>query len=204
MTLVQHQLNAQLTPARRARPGLGGAQNVGSIAGGDAPAKSAGGHVGAGVYTYVQGHRTQATISSSGGPLPPDFTGQTAAGVQQQMDALFGKGVFSVSSVVQSDTNTLVVEMDYCGATKSIGAPVAVTIGSVVVQTVYKDAGVSPAGACVLGADLGGGLSTGSKVAIGAGASLLTVAAVYTLAGWSITKGLDHLWNKLRGKPRRR
>jgi hypothetical protein len=44
--------------------------------------------------------------------------------------------------------------------------------------------------------------STGTKVAAVAGVSIVTVAVVAALAGWSVNKSLDHLWSKIRGKNR--
>ena len=51
--------------------------------------------------------------------------------------------------------------------------------------------------------------STGTKVAVGAaavaGVSILTVAVVSAVAGWTIQRTLDTAWDKLLGKraPRR-
>jgi len=51
------------------------------------------------------------------------------------------------------------------------------------------------------------GTSTGTKVAVGAaavtGVSLVTVAVISAATGWGLTKTLDAIWDRLRGKKRR-
>ena len=175
---------------------------MGAVLGGNGV--SSGGGTAADVYTYTQGNRTRATVRTTGAALPPDFTGVTPTSLQQQMDGVYGKGVFNVASAGNPTPTTFVAEMDYCGPTKTVGAPVSMTVGGDTVTTSYEDRGPSLAGACAGALDLGGGtttgLSTGSKVALGAGASLLTVAIISSVAGWSVTRSLDHVWNRLRGK----
>jgi hypothetical protein len=52
------------------------------------------------------------------------------------------------------------------------------------------------------------GTSTGTKVAVGAaavaGGTIVTVAIVSAIAGWTIQKTLDHAWDKVTGHKSKR
>jgi hypothetical protein len=97
---------------------------------------------GAGVFTFIPGHRIQSTATASGGAMPPNFTGVTVASLQASADPQ--QLQYKIISVSYPSPLTMVVIYDYTGPQKTIGSPVTFASGAVTMTTIYTDQGPSP------------------------------------------------------------
>jgi hypothetical protein len=125
---------------------------------------------GAGVFTFVPGHRIQSTATASGGAMPASFSGMTVASMQ----ALVDPTQFKVVSVSYPSPLTMSVVYDYTGPSKTIGSPVTFAAGAVTMKTTYMDQGPSPSAAS----------SSSKTLYYVAGAGVLSAAAIAAYMKW--------------------
>jgi len=125
---------------------------------------------GAGVFTFIPGHRIQSTATASGGAMPAAFSGVTIASLQAAVDPT----QFKVVSVSYPSPLTMVVVYDYTGPNKTIGSPVTFAAGAVTMTTIYADQGPTPSAPA----------SSSKTLYYVAGAGVLSVAAVAAYMKW--------------------